>query len=259
MKQETIDRQIHVNGRNKNPIVLENVLNSVESLSKHGNGPTFNSLLAYLGSKRIISNHRSLRAYLDIALKSGLLTVREEPTEQPNIRPTQIYSLTNNGPYVEAGEKAMLFYGLNWDLPSARSLKIRTDIEGLARARLAQETVYSSLEDAIVQTLAHHKDDKFSRDMIFCAVLLATRRLGRGYLMRRAEQSGVRDTINKLQVAIDYLLWASSPKVDDIRTLVEIRNQLAHHGPTTRFKSNAKSPLSSDELVDALGKQLGVK
>ena len=176
MRQETPDRQVSAKSRNKNPVVLEEVLNSVRLLSKRGDGPTFNSLLAHLMSKRVISNHRSLRTYLDIALKSGVLTVRQEPTEQPNIRPTQIYSLTNDGPYVEAGEKALLFYGLNWNLPSPRPLRIQTDIEGLARARLSQEAVYSSLEDAIVQTLAHHEDDRFSRDLVFCAVLLATKR-----------------------------------------------------------------------------------
>jgi hypothetical protein len=260
MKQEMLDGQMTVRGRNKSPVVLEDILNSIRLLSKDGNGPTFNSLLAHLAAKGTISNHRSLRGYLDIALKSGLLTVRQEPTEQHNVRSSQIYSVTDDGPYVEAGEKALLFYGLNWTLPSTRSLRIRTDIEGLARARLAQEALYSSLEDAIVQVLAHHNDDQSSRNVVFCAVLLATKKLGRGYLMRRADQSRVRDTINKLQAEVDYLLWTSSPNVDDVKTLVEIRNQLARRRPTSQSNRITKPPpLSFDELVDAIGKQIGAK
>jgi len=259
MRQETTDRGTNAHGRNKNPVILEDILNSVRLLRRNGEGPTFNSLLAHLVSRRTISNHRSLRAYLDIALASGLLAVKEAPTEQPNIRPTQIYSLTNDGPYVEAGEKALLFYGLNWNLPSARSLSARTDIEGLARARFAQGRVYSSFEDAIVQNLAHFDDDRSSRALVFCAVLLATKRFERDYLMRRADQSGVRNTINRLLAGIDYVLWSSSPKVDDIKTLIEIRNRLAHRWPSARSATTPRSPLTPDELVDMIGKQLGIK
>jgi hypothetical protein len=58
--------------RNKSAIVVESVLKSVEALRKEGTDPTFNVILAYLSSRNALSNHRSLRAYLDSMMKSGM-------------------------------------------------------------------------------------------------------------------------------------------------------------------------------------------
>jgi hypothetical protein len=248
------------NKRNKSVIVAESVLKSVEALRKDGADPTFNAILAYLGSREILSNHRSLRAYLDTMVKSGLLSIRKEPVKQPNVRPRQVYSRTDSGPFIEAGERALLFHGLNWTLPSRSSIKTKTDIEGLARARVAEDTVYASLEDAVVETLAKNKNtERISRSLAFCAAMLTAKRFDHEYLMRRAKERHVDDLVAGLLDEIDYLLNSAKPDVDDIRTLYEIRKRLAGRARKPAMPKPREFPLSPDEMVDIVGKQLGVK
>ena len=246
--------------RNKSAIVAESILRSVQALRREDTEPTFNAILEYLSSRRILSNHRSLRAYLDIMVKSGLLSLRKEPVKQPNVRPRQVYSITGSDPFIEAGERAMLFHGLNWTVPSRSSIKAKTDIEGLTRARIAQGTLYGSLEDAIVETLAKTKNtERVFRTLTFCAAMLATKKFDHGYLTQRAKERNVEDPVERLLDEIDYLLNSPKPEVDDIRTLYEVRRRLANRAPMSLRPKSREFPLSPDEMVDVLGKQLGVK
>jgi len=248
------------NKRNKSAVVAESVLKSVETLKKEGTEPTFNAILAYLRSRNILANHRSLRVYLDAMISSGMLTLQEESTKQPNVRSRQVHSLKSDRPLVEAGERAMLFHGLNWTIPSKSSIKLKTDFEGLARARIAHGIAYASLEDTIVETLAKSKNTpRLFLILNFCAALLATKKFDRNYLIERATQRNVKDTIEKLLEEIDYVLYSPKPNVEDIRALFEIRKQLANRGLMTSSFHERKFLLSPDEMVDVIGKQLGVK
>ena len=256
----TMYKQLAENKRNKSAAVAESVLKSVEALSNAGTEPTFNAILGYLRSRNILSNHRSLRVYLDAMLNSEMLTVQKEPVTQPNVRPKQVYSLKSDRPLVEAGERAMLFHGLNWTVPSKSSIKLKTDIEGLARARIAHGTVYASLEDTIVETLAKNKNtERKFQTFNFCAALLATKKFERDYLIQRAREKNVRETVERLLEEIGYVLYSPKPKVEDIRTLYKIREQLANRDLMSTSFNKRKFPLSPDEMVDIIGKQLGVK
>ena len=246
--------------RNKSAVVAESVLKSIEALRNEGTEPTFNAILGYLSSRNILSNHRSLRVYLDAMINSEMLTLQKEPVKQPNVRSKQVYSLKSDGPFVEAGERAMLFHGLNWTVPAKSSIKLKTDIEGLARARLVHGTVYASLEDTIVETLAKIKNSEHQfQTLNFCAALLGTKKFDRDYLIQRARERNVRETVERLLEEIDYVLYSPKPLVEDIRTLYEIRKQLANRGLTSTLFNESKFPLSPDEMVDVIGKQLGVK
>jgi hypothetical protein len=193
-------------------------------------------------------------------IRTGLLRLRDEPVKQPNVRSKQVYSLTRKGPIVQAGEKALVFYGLNWSVPSKSSIKLRTDIQGLARARIARGIVYGSLEDAIVETLAKSKSShQVSRALTFAAAMLATGKIDYAYIMQRAKGKGVDDLVQRLLDEINYLLDSPKPAVEDIRTLFEIRRQLANHPRTSVEVRSRRFPLSLDEMVDVIGKQLGVK
>jgi hypothetical protein len=248
------------NGKDKSAIIAEAVLNSVEALKKERVEPTFNALLGYLSSRKILSNHRSLRGYLDLMMKTGVLRLREEAVKQPNVRPKQVYSLSGRGPIVEAGEKAMVFHGLNWTIPIQSTVKVKTDMEGLARARIASGIVYGSLEDAIVETLAKTKNRQgASRALTFAAAMLATRRIDYGYLMQRAKREGVDRLVGGLMGEINYVLHSPKPAVEDVRTLFAIRRELANHRKTPVQTGSQRFPLSLDEMIDIIGKQLGVK
>jgi hypothetical protein len=253
-------KQLAENKRNKSAAVAESVLQSVETLRNEGTEPTFNAILGYLSSRNILSNHRSLRHYLDALINSEMLTLKKEPVKQPNVRPKQVYSLKYDGPFVEAGERAMLFHGLNWTVPSKSSIKLKTDIKGLARARIVRGTVYASLEDTIVETLTkNNNSERRYLTLNFCAALLATKKFERDYLIRRANEKNVSETVERLLEEIGYVLYSPKPNVEDIRTLYEIRKQLATRGPMSTSFDERKFPISSDEMVDIIGKQLGVK
>jgi hypothetical protein len=253
-------RQPVENKRDKSVAVAEGVLRSVEALERKGAKPTFNAILEYLSSRKILSNHRSLRAYLDAMVKTGLLRLRDEPVEQPNVRSKQVYSLTETGPIVEAGEEAMVFHGLNWNVPSKSSIKMKTDIQGLARARIARGKAYASLEDAIVETLAKSKSSqRVSRALTFSAALLATGKIDYGYISQRAKKKGVDDLVQGLLGEINYLLNSPRPAVEDIRTLFEIRRRLSNHPRASVEVRSNRFPLSPDDMIDVIGKQLGVK
>lgn len=248
--------------RDRSALVAESVVKSIEALRNEGTEPTFNAVLAFLKSRRILSNHRSLRVYLDSLEKSGLLDEKTKPARQPNVRPKQMYSVTHDGPFVEAGEKAMIFHGLNWTLPNKSSDKLRTDVEGVVRGRLAAGTLYGSLEDTVVENMARTKGKKgFSQVLSYCAALLATKKCDRAYLMQRARGRGVDELIQELLDEIDYLLIAPKPEVEDIKSLYAIRKrfQTAHLRAPSRSPKPQWSLLSSDELVDVMGKQLGLK
>lgn len=246
-------------GRNRNALVAKSIVDSIESLRNEGTEPTFNAILAYLGSRRILSNHRSLRAYLDSLVRSGLLGVSTKSGGKPNIRPTQVYSLAHSRPSVETGAKALIFHGLNWTLPAESSVRRATDVEGVARARLEGGTLYGSLEDTVVETLTRVKT-KAGADpaLTFCAALLAAKKFDHTYLMRRAREKGVVKLIQELLDEIDHLLTSPKPEAEDIKSLYAIRRSAHHRTPAMPPKPRW-SLFSPDELVDVMGKQLGLK
>jgi hypothetical protein len=72
-------------------------------------------------------------------------------------------------------------------------------------------------------------------------------------------RSQVRETIEKLLEEIDCVLYSPKPNIEDVRTLFAIRKQLANRGLTSSSFHESQFLLSPDEMVDVIGKQLGVK
>lgn len=248
--------------RTKNPLVAEGVVRAVESIINEGREATFNEILEKLRAKGILSNHRSLRTYLDFLTNSGKLYVRRDRKRRPNIRPKQVYSPTAKPLSIEVGEKALVHYGLNWTLPNMRSFKAETDLEGLVRAQLKGRTLYGSLEDTILENFSRARKGAAADQLLsFCAALLGTKKIDRRYLQQRSMERGVGDAMSELLDEIDSVMTSPRPKVDDLKTLYAIRRW--HDQGYRASPSHPPNPrwclLSQDELVDALGKQLGMK
>ena len=244
--------------RDRSPLVIEAVLHSVESLMKRGLDPTFDAILGDLRGKKVMSNQLGVRTYLDLMVGAKLLSRRDEPARTPNVRMKQVYCTSAGGPLVEVGERCLLFYGLAWTIPDASSDLAKTDIEGLARSRMQGTAVLGALEDAIVANLARARTTgEMARGTTFCAALLSTHRLDRDYLLRRASEEGVEEVILGLLNGISELLSSDKPDTRDLRTLSMIRRELAGRFKLGRQPQPSSSPLSQDELVDVIGKQLG--
>ena len=259
--------------RPKNPILLSKVLDTVRDLEQRSIEPSFNHILNQLSTNRILVFHRTLRKYLDLLISSKLLTVKHENTSQPNIRRKQIYHTKSqrNQPIVEAGEIALLLHGLNWDIPSPFSRRIKTDMEGLALARVSGNTAYASLEDSIVQSLknafkAHSKQS--AEVIVFATALLSTKRMDFSYLLRRAREERIEREILEILSQIDKTLASSHPQVEDLRTLFELRKSYVHvRGAITKsikdIRTKPSNPgkeiVSSNEVIEYAGKQLGIR
>jgi hypothetical protein len=259
--------------RAKNPAILSEILDIVKALEAHGREPTFNTILNELSAKGVLFFHRSLRKYLDLLLVAKLLTVREGKTSQPNIRSKQVYHTVSrqNQPIVEAGEDALLLHGLNWDIPSPKSIRVKTDLQALARATLSGNKVYASLEDAIVQSLkvlAKRSPTRAPELVVFITALLATQKVDFGYLLNRARREGVEKELVRILTDIDSTLASSNPDVEDILTLYEIRKTYSRlrrpllkaiKESQVEAKVLAKEIVRSNEVVEYAGKQLGLK
>ena len=248
-------------GRNKSALIAGSIIQSIRALRQKRMEATFNAILADLRSKGVLSNHTSLRDYLNLLTTSGLLNMHAGPTVRPNIRPKQLYSVTRNGPFVEAGERAMVFHGLNWILPAKSSVRLKTDLRGVVRARL-RGILFASLEDTVVENLFRVKIKKDAGIVpSYCAALLASKNVDRSYLMLRATEKDVVGIVKELLDEIDYVFTTSNPKTEDVKTLYAIRrcSQTAHRRAPPRPQLPDWSVLSEDELIDVIGKQLGVK
>jgi hypothetical protein len=89
--------------------------------------------------------------------------------------------------------------------------------------------------------------------------MLATKKFDHVYLTQRAKERNVEDPVERLLDEIDYLLNSPKPEVDDIRTLYEVRRRLVNRARMSLRPKSREFPLSPDEMVDVIGKQLGVK
>lgn len=260
-----------VRERAKNPTLLSEILETVNKLEHEGKEPTFNTILNELATKRVLEFHRTLRKYLDLLIFAKLLTVKFEKTAQPNIRKKQVYHTVSEhaGPIVEAGEEAMLFHGLNWEIPSPLSLRAKTDMQGLALATVADNTAYAALEDAIVRSLKvlpRQHPEREPELIVFATALLATQKVDFNYLLNRAREEGVGNKILGILLAIDKTFASAHPNVEDIRTLYELRNRYYHTRPrllkAIQGIDEHQTPpniVSSNEVVEYAGKQLGIR
>ena len=254
--------------RSKNPLVLSEIVLSVEGLISRRREATFNSLAQELKQKKVLAFRKSLREYMDLLLFSGVLGVRFEKTAQPNIRKKQLYSVKQRNPLVEVGVPALIFHGLNWDVPRPKSLKARTDFEGLALSEVVNRTVYASLEDSIVELLAKVKQN--DELLVFLTALLATKKIDVNYILRRARAKGKVKTriLCALLLAIEDTLTSPKPHVEDIETLYKLRETYSKlKRPSMRTimpvdestQKLSSQLLTQEEIVEYAGKQLGIR
>lgn len=263
-----------VRERSKNPAILSEILSTVRRLHRKGKEPTFNAILNELSAKRVLKFHRTLRKYLDLLVSARLLAVKREKTIQRNIREKQVYLMVSghNQPIVEAGEKALLLHGLNWDVPSPVSVSAKTDLKGLALATVSGCIAYASLEDSLVQSLKvlpRRHPRRASEIFVFATALLATRKVDFDYLIKRARGEGVEREILSILLRIDKTLASANPGVEDIRTLFELRENYSHlRKPLLRAIQGAQSRVSRitqtkivspNEVIEYAGKQLGIR
>ncbi|MDE1858208.1 MAG: hypothetical protein KGI26_03965 [Thaumarchaeota archaeon] len=238
--------------------VLQSVIDAVGALHS-AHGPSFNDILGHLRADRTIANHRSLRSYLDLLVAAGSVRVRIEPSRS-NVRPRQVYALTSKGPFAQAGEGAVSRLGVAWDLGSEELVRVKLDLEGVARGTLDAGVLYCSAEDALVDALAGARGaDAKALSLTYSAALAVSNRLDEEYLLRRARARGVEAEVAELLAELRSLFYAPRVPARDVKTLYLVRRAL----PPLRRGGTLYEPkwtlFSPDVLLDVVGKQLGVK
>ena len=252
--------------------MLSEILRTIKKMENKAIEPTFNTIMNELSTKRILAFHRSLRKYLDLLVFAKLLSVKQEKAVQLNLREKQVYHTKDTQATLEAGEQSLLMHGLNWDLPSPKSVTFKADLQALALGTISGKKVYSSLEDAIVQSLKvlpKRNPDKLPELVVFATALLATQRIDFHYLLYRAREEGIDKEIIGILKTIDETFASKNPDVEDIFTLYQLRNRYANlrrpllkalqEVPFIAKNSRVLRQITPNQVVEYAGKQLGLK
>lgn len=244
---------------NKNPMIFKATLAAIKSIESRKMKPAFNTLREELGRFGVIANDSSLRSYLDLLVGSGVLKIRIEKIDQPNIYPRHIYSLAKTKPLVEGGERSLLFHGLNWVVSSPHSIKLETDFLGLARSTFTPEAVFASLEDSIAEELSR----KCPAALVFSTALLSTEKIDVEYLLHRARERGTAQVLLALLSLIERTFTSSNPEIHDVKALYKLRERYhkLHRPPISKIagQSHKVSNLPTEnDVLEYASKQLGI-
>jgi hypothetical protein len=151
---------------------------------KLGKNASFRGVWREAARAGILRHNKTLRAYLDLLVGSGVLSVQAR--DVGSVHTQQIYLAKSRRPRVWVGLGILQKHGLNWDVPEASIRAIATDFGGLVRSRLSDQGLMASLEDCLVDEF--YRDAKKKTGTVsFVVAMISTRRLDLPYLLRRAD------------------------------------------------------------------------
>ena len=154
-------------------------------VSRLGKRASFRNLWKEVARAEILRHNKTLRTYLDLLVRSGVLSVRTRDVR--SVHPQQIYLVKSRIPKVWVGLGILQKHGLNWDVPEADTRAIATDFSGLVRSRLFDQSLMAALEDCIVNEF-HRDASKNTGTISFVVAMISTRRLDLPYLLRRSDE-----------------------------------------------------------------------
>jgi len=244
----------------------EELTSAVEAL---GDAASFRNILREAARVGILRRHETLRRYLDLLVKGRVLRMRTRSVGSVNLQ--QLYTVNSRKPEVWVGLAVLQRYGLNWEIPERELRPALTDLEGLVRSRVINETLMASLEDCLIQEL-HRDIRKKSGTLSFIIAILSTRILDLPYLLRRADEMHLGMT---LRLLLNRILNIVSQRETEVTASVfmavrahflKIARQYSQSGfwklVDERGLGNLGlqtiSNLSEHEIIMPAGKQLGV-
>ena len=171
--------------RSLDPVKAEQVTKAVERLRKSA---SFRSVWKEVARTGVLTHHRTLRTYLDLLVRSGVLKVRTRDVR--SVYPQQIYFVKSKRPKIWVGLGVLQKHGLNWDVPETDVRVIPTDFGGLVRSTLFDQSLMASLEDCLVDEV-YRDAKKKTGTTYFVVAMIFTRRLDLPYLLKRADEKHV--------------------------------------------------------------------
>jgi hypothetical protein len=230
---------------------------------------SFRNIMIEAASEGVLRRHETLRRYLDLLVKGGVLDVRLR--DVGSVNPQQLYTVRSERPNIMVGLAVLQRHGLNWDVPETEMRKVSTDFEGLVRSEAYDRGLMASLEDSLVHEI--YKDAKKSSGALSLVVaMLATRKLDLPYVLKRADEMHVGQALRQM---FRRILETTSSKETEVRAstffavrthFLNIARQYAQSGFWKLVESKGVGQLGlqiADSLNDydiimTAGKQLGV-
>lgn len=192
-----------------------------KAVSRLGQRASFRNVWKEVARAGVLKHNRTLRVYLDLLVRSGVLSVRTQDVR--SVHPQQIHLVKSRRPKVLAGLDVLQKYGLNWDVPEADSQTIATDFNGLVRSRWIDQNLMASLEDCLANEL-HRDAIKKTGTTSFVVAMISTRRLDLPYLLMRSDRMRLGRAIRFLFSRM--LEITSSNKTDlDASVFFAVRNR----------------------------------
>jgi hypothetical protein len=245
----------------------EEVTRAVERLGKSA---SFRSVWKEVARAGVLTHHRTLRTYLDLLVRSGVLEVRTRDVRSVYLQ--QIYFVKSKRPKILVGLDILQKHGLNWDVPETDVRVIPTDFSGLVRSTLFDRSLMASLEDCLV-TEVYRDAKKRTGTTHFVVAMISTRRLDLPYLLKRADEMHVGRAFRLLFKRMLETASSNETELDASLFLavrarfLRIARQYAQSGSWKLIEDKKGTGadgvgiingLDESDLVLAAGKQLGV-
>ncbi len=256
------------------PLKQDTAQQIVLTVRKLEGGASFRKILLEANSQGLISDHRTLRRYLDLLVNARILKVRER--DVGSVNPQQLYTVVGSRAHLWAGPTAMRAHGLNWDVPENQLYPLATsDLEAMVRAKpylyQGETKLLAGLEDNLAFELERdEKEHTGTTELV--AAMLAAKTLDFPYLLRRADSQGIGQTIRLLFKKITDT-FTSVPEEVEGRAFLETRARflkilryynsrewlkLVDNRGRGRLGLAVVSGLTPSQIVSATGKQLGI-
>jgi hypothetical protein len=252
--------------RSLDPVKAEEVTKAVERLGKRA---SFRSVWKEVARTGVLTHHRTLRTYLDLLVRSGMLRVRTR--DVGSVHPQQIYLVKSKRPKIWVGLGILQKHGLNWDVPETDVRTIQTDFSGLVRSKLFDQSLMASLEDCLVDEVYRDAKKKTGATH-FVVAMISTRRLDLPYLLKRADEKHVGKAFRLLFKRVLETASSNETELDaslflDVRArFLRITRQYVQSGSWKLIEDEKGigadgvgiiDGLNESDLVLAAGKQLG--
>lgn len=255
------------------PLKQETALQILQIVRRLKSQASFGNILLEANRQGTLAWHRTLRRYLDLLVKAEILNVKQRNVGSVN--PQQLYSQTGSQAHLWTGLKAVQIHGLNWDVPDRELHRMASDLEAMLKAKIHRITGSERLVASLEDTLIHELKRDLSRQTgstEFLVAMLATKPVDLPYMLRRADSQQVGQTVRQLFKKI-IEAFTSLPGDVEGRTFLEARThflKILHHYNSRGFLKLIETPsrgkegltivqaLSSDQIVSATAKQLGV-
>jgi hypothetical protein len=230
---------------------------------------SFSNIMIEAASQGVLRRHETLRRYLDLLVKGGVLDVRLR--DVGSVNPQQLYTVRSKRPKITVGLAVLRRHGLNWDVPETEMRKVSTDFEGLVNSEVFDRVLMASLEDSLVHEI--HRDAKKSSGAVSLVVaMLATRKLDLPYILKRADEMQVG---RALRLMLTRILKTTSSRETEANASIffavrshflNIARQYAQSGFWKLLESKGVGELGLQivenlddyDIITTAGKQLGV-